>query len=112
MCWIIICLLLFTLPARAHELLRDDHLDRFYVFESAAKDVIATINRDDVIKKANKWAARFYDDPFIQIERIEFLTAATRFWLVTFHHSDTGKVFYAVVLPDGTIVEPVIKKTL
>jgi hypothetical protein len=56
-----------------------------------------------VIKKANEWAARFYNDPFIQFERIEFRTAPTRFWLAAFRHSDTGKTFYAAILPDGTI---------
>jgi hypothetical protein len=107
--WILLCFLISISPARANELFRDDHLDRVYVFESDAKDVIATISRDDVIKKANKWAARFYNEPFIQFESIEFKTAPTRFWLVTFRHSDTGKTFYAVVLPDGTIVEPNVK---
>jgi hypothetical protein len=63
--WILFCLLLFTLPAGAIELFRDDHPRRSYVFESDAKEVTATINRDDVIKKANEWAARFYNDPFI-----------------------------------------------
>jgi hypothetical protein len=29
------------------------------------------------------------------------VTAPTRFWIVTFRHSDTGKTFYAVVMPDG-----------
>jgi hypothetical protein len=106
MCWIIICLLLFTLPARATELFYDDHRDRSYIFESEAKDVVASISRDDAIKKANEWAARFYKDPFIQFERIEFRIEPMRFWFVRFRHSDTGKAFYALVLPDGAIVEP------
>jgi hypothetical protein len=109
----LVCLLIFAaMSANATELFRDDHPDRYSVFESDAKDVIATITRDDVIKKANKWAARFYNDPFIQFGRVEFRMTPTRFWLVTFQHSDTGKSFYAVILPDGAIVEPVIKETL
>ena len=83
--------------------MRDDHPDQSYVFESGGKDVIATISRDDVIKKANERAARFKEDPFIWLERIEFRTTPTRFWLVAFGHSDTGKTFYAAILPDGTI---------
>jgi hypothetical protein len=101
--WIFPCLLLFTSPARAVELLRDDHFDCSYVFESEAKDVIATVTRADVIRRANEWAARFYKNSFIQFERIEFRTTPTRFWLVAFGHSDTGKTFYAAILPDGTI---------
>ena len=66
---IFLCLLLFTSPARAVELLRDDHLDCSDVFECEAKDVIATVTRDDVIKRANEWAACFYKDQFIQFER-------------------------------------------
>jgi hypothetical protein len=51
------------------------------------------------------------NDPFIQFERIEFRMVPTRFWLVTLQHSDTGKAFYAVILPDGAIVEPVVKES-
>ena len=29
-----------------------------------------------------------------------------RFWLVTFERSETVKAIYAVVLPEGAIVEP------
>jgi hypothetical protein len=94
------------LPARAIDLFRDDHADRSYRFESDAKEVTATISEADAIPEANKWAARFYNDPFIQFESIEFKTAPTRFWLVTFRHSDTGKTFYTMVMPDGAIFEP------
>jgi hypothetical protein len=87
----LVCLLIFAaMSANATELFRDDHLDRYYGFESDGKDVIATISRDEVIKKANEWTARFYNDLFIQFERIEFRMTPTRFWLVTFSTRTPG----------------------
>jgi len=37
---------------------------------------------------------------------VEIRINPLRFWLVTFKKAGTNEVFYAVVLPDGTIVEP------
>jgi hypothetical protein len=104
------CLLLFLAhPVCATQLLGDDHPNCSYRFESDTKDRTATITEAIAVLRVNEWAARFYDDPFLQFKAIELLIKPTRFWLVTFTHSDSGKEFYAVVLPDGGIVEPIVE---
>ena len=52
------------------------------------------------------WATNFYRDKSLEFARLKFKIEPLRFWLVTFKEPDTGEVFYVVVLPDGTIVEP------
>jgi hypothetical protein len=49
---------------------------------------------------------RFYQDASLTTESCEFKLAPIRFWLVTLSRSETGVQVYAVVLPDGTVVEP------
>jgi hypothetical protein len=106
---LLLFLVFLTRPVCATQLLRDNHANCSYRFESDTKDRPATITEAIAVLRANEWAARFYNDPFLQFKSIEWLTNPTRFWLVTFTHSDTGKAFYAVVLPDGRIVEPMLE---
>jgi hypothetical protein len=108
------CLLLFLVflahPVCATQFLRDDHPNCSYRFKSEAKDRTVTITEAIAVLRANEWAARFYDDPCLQFKAIEWRIKPTRFWFVTFVHSDSGKEFYAIVLPDGDIVEPRIER--
>jgi hypothetical protein len=104
------CLLLFLAhPVCGKRLLQDDHPNCSYRFEAEAKDRPATITEAIAVLCANEWAARFYDDPFLQFKAIEWHIKPTRFWLITFIHSDSGKEFCAVVLPDGGIFEPTLE---
>jgi hypothetical protein len=103
-------LLIITLSARATELLRDPHAACVYVFGYDKRDTVATISQADAVLKANEWAAKFYGDPFIQIESSDFRTKPTRYWLFTLRHSETGKTFFAIVLPDGAFVEPRVEE--
>jgi hypothetical protein len=64
-----------------------------------------------VILKASKWATTFYDDPFIVVMNIEYKVSPILYWLVTFQHSETASVLFAVPLPDGTIIEPMADDT-
>jgi hypothetical protein len=41
-----------------------------------------------------------------EVADIELRIQPLRFWLVTFKKAGTDELFSAVVLPDGTIVEP------
>jgi hypothetical protein len=66
----------------------------------------AIIEEDQAVVIATQWAMRFYDDAFLDIKNCEFRVAPIRFWLVTFTRLESKKKVYAVVLPDGTIVEP------
>ena len=70
------------------------------------RNVEGTASRDQVIELTSEWAADFYDDESLEIEDVELRTEPIRFWLITFKKPETGEEFYAVVLPDGTIVEP------
>jgi len=42
---------------------------------------------------------------FVRVD-VEFKIDPLRFWLVAFKKADTDETFYAVVLPDATVVEP------
>jgi hypothetical protein len=93
-----------SIPVQAMELLRDRHESEEYVFEADQTETIATVDAAGAMVRATDWATRFYED-LLHIENCEFRNKPTRFWLITFARSNREKL-YAVVLPDGTIVEP------
>ena len=101
-----IYLLLAIQAAKADVLFRDEGQGHGYSFESDEKSVEDTVMRDGVIDLASDWAASFYEDDSLEFADIQTRIEPIRFWLVTFKKTGTGEVFYAVVLPDGTIVEP------
>ena len=101
-------LLLFlipSIPVQAVELLPDRHADKEYVFESGQSEITATVDAAGATVTATGWPTRFYDD-LLNIVNCEFRNEPTRFWLITFARSDGKEKVYAVVLPDGTVVEP------
>lgn len=101
-------LLLFlipSIPVQAVELLRDRHMNEEYVFETDQTETTATVDAAGATVRATDWATRFYDD-LVYIVNCEFRDEPTRFWLITFARSEGKEKVYAVVLPDGTIVEP------
>jgi hypothetical protein len=102
-------LLLFSfapsIPVLAVELLRDHHTDRDYLFEADQSDISPTVDTTQVIITATNWATHFYHD-LLNIESCEFRDKPTRFWLITFAQSNGKEKVYAIVLPDGSIVEP------
>jgi hypothetical protein len=101
-------LLFFLIPsisAQAVEVLRDRHADKEYVFEADQSEISATVDAAEATATAIDWAIHFYDD-LLHVEGCEFRDKPTRFWLITFAQSDQKEKVYAIVLPDGTIVEP------
>jgi hypothetical protein len=48
----------------------------------------------------------FYRDRSLEVVGLKFEIQPLRFWLITFKKAGTNKAFYAVELPDGTMVEP------
>ena len=48
----------------------------------------------------------FYRDRSLEVVWLKFEIQPLRFWLITFKKAGTNEAFYAVELPDGTIVEP------
>jgi hypothetical protein len=75
------------------ELLRDQHTNESYFFESDAEEIPATIQEDQAIVIATQWAMRFYNDAFPNTENCEYRVATIRFWLVTFIGSKAKKRF-------------------
>ena len=65
------------------------------------------VSQDEVIEPLSEWAASLYEDGTLEVADIEFRIDPLRFWLVRFKKAGTDEEFYAVVMPDGTIVEPV-----
>ena len=61
---------------------------------------------------APDWARRFYHLNDLGILAVEFEAQPTRFWRVTFLASEKGQTvhLYAVVLPDGRVVEPTLRE--
>ena len=102
-----IILLLAVCSANADALFRNEHKGRTYRFESDAGDVPPTLARQEVVERAIYWATRFYRDNSLEFVNLAFKTQPIRFWLVTFKKAGTDETFYAVLLPDGTIVEPI-----
>jgi hypothetical protein len=108
----VVFLLLAISPAQAEVLFRDEAQGHGYSFESDQKDVVGTASRDQVIELASEWAPCFYGDESLEIADIEFRIEPLRFWLVRFKSVWTEEVFYAVLLPDATIVKPQGEETI
>jgi hypothetical protein len=69
------------------------------------------VTRQDVVELALYWAMNFYRDRSyrdrsLEVVGLKFEIQPLRFWLITFKKAGTNEAFYAVELPDGTIVEP------
>ena len=101
-------LLIFLIPAvpvQAVELLRDRHGSEEYVFEANQSEITATVDAAGATVIASNWATHFYGD-LLSVENGEFRHRPIRFWLVSFIRSGGNEKVYAVVLPNGTVVEP------
>ncbi|HZC36316.1 MAG TPA: hypothetical protein VE242_11910 [Chthoniobacterales bacterium] len=101
-------LLLFSipsLPVQAVELLRDRHGSEEYIVEADQTEMTATVDAAEATVRATDWATHFYGD-LLHVEDCEFRNRPIRFWLVSFVRSGGSERVYAVLPPDGTIVEP------
>ena len=105
-------LLLLICSGDAAELLRDIHTDTAYIFESDAKGVAERISREDALLRADGWATGFYGDALLEFVTCQFKTRPIRHWLIAFRKAETGQEYFAVVLPDGSIVTPSVERGL
>ena len=94
-----------SIPVQAVELLRNRHAGEEYVFEAIQSEITATVDAAGATKRATDWATHFYGD-LLGVEMCEFRNKPIRFWLISFAQSNRREKVYAVVLPDGVIVEP------
>ena len=94
-----------SIPVQAVELLRNRHAGEEYVFEAIQSEITATVDAAGATKRATDWATHFYGD-LLGAEMCEFRNKPIRFWLISFAQSNHREKVYAVVLPDGVIIEP------
>ena len=102
----LICLLLAIYSTKADVLFCDSHAGHTYRFESDRKSVERKVTRQEVVELALYWAMKFYRDKSLEVEDLEFENTPLSFWLVALKKAGADETFYAVALPDGTIVEP------
>src|SRR6476646_7147259 len=86
-----------------------------YIFESDEQDVPKTVNKEKAAEIAADFMTTFYNIQIGALGTQEFRTQPIPFWLVSFSDTTKGpmkQMFFVVVLPDGTIVEPRVEKRL
>src|SRR6202521_1285323 len=86
-----------------------------YVFEAGEQNSPNAITKEKAAEIAADFMTTFYHVQVGALETQEFRTSPIPFWLISF--SDTIKVtlrqmFFVVLLPDGTVVEPRVAKRL
>jgi hypothetical protein len=102
---LLLIFLIPSVPVQAVELLRDRHGSEEYVFEADQTEMTATVDAAGATIRATDWATHFYGD-LLGVESCEFRNKPIRFWLVSFIRSGGNEKVYAVVPPNGTVVEP------
>ena len=86
-----------------------------YVFESSAEPSPRSITREEVTRIAANWMATFYHLQLGNFEYAEFYEKPVPHWLVCFTDTATDpiqRLLFAVVLPDGKIVQPRVSENL
>jgi hypothetical protein len=86
-----------------------------YVFEAGEQNSPNAVTKEKAAEIAADFLTTFYHVQVGALETQEFRTMPVPFWLICF--SDTVKgplrqMFYVVLLPDGTVVEPRVAKRL
>src|ERR1700675_229996 len=112
--------LLLAAPAMGVELFRYRGAARDggtleYVFETDEKDLPQTVAKEKVAEIAADFMTVFYHIQIGALETQEFRTTPVPFWLVSFSETVKGplrQMFFVVLLPDGTVVEPRVARRL
>jgi hypothetical protein len=76
------------------------------------KPVPAMVDQAGATQAAVDWARRYYGLDDLDVLAVEFEVRPIRFWRVTFLARERGQTIrlYAVVLPDGHVVEPTARE--
>jgi hypothetical protein len=99
--------LITSLAARAMALFEFAGKDRRYVFEIAsAAPVPASVDQERAAQRALQWAPGFYGAQELDLVDIAFKIKPALVWLVTFQRPGTDAPLFAVVLPDGEVLDP------
>jgi hypothetical protein len=116
----ILCGLLVPALAGAEELFRyrfqtKDGRQFQYVFESSTHPSPRSITKEEATRIAANWVPTFYHLQLGSIEYAELYEKPLPHWLVCFADTVSGPIqhlLFAVVLPDGTIVQPSFSERL
>jgi len=112
--------LLLTLPAMSVELFRyrgaaDDGGTIDYIFETDEPGLPKTVSEEKAAEIAADWMTTFYQVQTGVLESQEFRTRPIPHWLFCFTETVQGpiqRIFFVVVLPNGTVVEPRVAERL
>lgn len=109
-------ILLFSpAAARAVDLFSFGYDGKILAFAIPNSDpVAATVKDSEAETLALNWAVRFYGAQDVNFDGVELRIEPARFWLVRLasKFGPAHLILYAVVLPDGSIVEPALRKLL
>src|SRR6202021_411516 len=105
------------LPAMSVELFRyrgaaKDGGTLEYVFEAGEQNSPNAITKEKAAEIAADFVTTFYGVQVGALETEEFRTTPVPFWLVCFSDTIKGpmrQMFFVVLLPDGTVVEPKVE---
>jgi hypothetical protein len=85
------------------------------VFESSAGRFQRSVTREQATRIEADWMATFYHLQLGSIEYAEFYEKPLPHWLVCFADTASGLIqhlFFALVLPDGRIIQPTVSERL
>jgi hypothetical protein len=107
-----------TTPAFAVELFRyrgaaKDGGTLEYIFEAGEQNSPNAVTKEKAAEIAADFMTAFYHVQVGALETQEFRTSPVPFWLVCFFDTVKGalrQMFFVVLLPDGTVVEPSMAK--
>jgi hypothetical protein len=86
-----------------------------YVFEGGEQNSPNAVTKEKAAEIAADFMTTFYHIQVGALETQEFRTTPVPFWLVCFSDTVKGPIknmFFVVLLPDGTVVVPRVKKRL
>jgi hypothetical protein len=86
-----------------------------YVFEAGEQNSPNAVTKEKAAEIAADFMTTFYHIQIGALESQELRTTPVPFWLVCFSDTVRGalrQMFFVVLLPDGTVVEPKVAKRL
>jgi hypothetical protein len=115
-----VLIFVLTLPALSVELFRyrgaaKDGGTIEYVLEAGEQNSPNAVTKEKAAEIAADFMTTFYHVQVGALETQEFKTIPVPFWLVCFSDGIKGplhQMFFVVLLPDGTVVEPRIARRL
>jgi hypothetical protein len=86
-----------------------------YVFEAGEQNSPNAVTKEKAAEIAADFMTTFYHVQVGAVETQEFRTTPVPFWLICFSDTIKGpmrQMFFVVLLPDGTVVEPRVEKRM